>query len=433
MKMKPVTIPQQTNAFGFEDSDRDPYNIYPRSTEYEYYAQIETLNFDEEAENDLMNGEGFVVSPSKSMKKDLKDDNGIFSSKFGQSLGDVNVYMDRYRCKCGKTHSRINDGLICKYCGTRTRFVDDDFQFFGYIKVNEPYAIIQPAFYKKIESFFGRGVSINGQKRMKLENIIDVLDPKDIDGHSMQITDKPADEPFFREGMIYFIEHFDEIMNFYLKLKPGKKEYYDEIMDPKNRKKVFAHNIPVFTTLLRPTDIHDGVMSYEKTNSMYMMINKHATLINKNNTRMQRDPKVKNQELYRLQMQYMELYTEQESILSGKKGDIRCLLGGRYNFSARNVIVQNPNLRIDEVTLPYVTMVVILGERIKNILHRLYNMSFAEAHEILYRAQVEPDKRVEYIITSIIKNYQANGFPGVPVIINRNKVVFPHMGNHVLN
>lgn len=98
---------------------------------------------------------------------------------------------------------------------------------------------------------------------------------------------------------------------------------------------------------------------------MYTMINKLATSINKNKTAIQREPKIKNQQLYNLQKKFMEIYAEQISILAGKKGDFRCLLGGRYNFSSRCVIVQNPNLRIDEITMPAVALTVMLEQRIK--------------------------------------------------------------------
>ena len=66
----------------------------------------------------------------------------------------------------------------------------------------------------------------------------------------------------------------------------------------------------------------------------------------------------------------------------------------------------------------------MLEQRIKNILHRLYNLSFADAHEIWFKAQIEPDPRIEGIITSIIDDYKKkDGYSGLPVIINRNPTI----------
>lgn len=404
--------------------DHVSMNRYPFSEEYEYETTIETINFDEECKKDLEENNGFIVEPFKSIKKDLKAPNGLFSPKFGQTLSDVNPYIDRYKCKCGAVRGRLNHGLLCPQCGSRCEFVDDNFSYFGWIELDDPHVIIHPAYYKKIENFFGKGAMVNGNKRSKLENILDPVDNKDINGHTIIIPDedKPKNEIFFGLGMIDFVERFDEIMLYYLKKNPGKKINYDDIME--NKDKVFTHHIPVFSTLLRPTDIKDGTMSYEPTNAMYTMMNKLVSMINKNRSFIDRNKKVKNQKLYKLQMKFMELYGELELILSGKKGDIRSLIGGRYNFSSRSVIVQNPDLRIDQVTLPYVALVIMLEQRIKNILHRLYNMSFADAHEIWFQAQIEPDPRVEGIIQSIIDEYKKiPGFTGIPVIINRNPTI----------
>ena len=183
---------------------------------------------------------------------------------------------------------------------------------------------------------------------------------------------------------------------------------------------VFTHSLPVFTTLLRPFDTRDNVMSYEPTNGMYAMMNKLVTMINRNRSRMERESKSKNQSLYNLQKKFMKLYGELEKILSGKKGDFRCLLGGRYNFSSRSVIVQNPNLRIDEITLSSVGLTILLEQRIKNILHRFYNMQPADAHAEWYKSTIEPTPRIKGIIQSIIDDYKSKGLRGIPIIINRN-------------
>jgi DNA-directed RNA polymerase beta' subunit len=76
------------------------------------------------------------------------------------------------------------------------------------------------------------------------------------------------------------------------------------------------------------------------------MINKHAHNINKTSRKMDRNPRVKNSELYKLQMKYMELCEEILNTLSEKRGILRNLVGGRFNFSNRSVIRQDPTLRI---------------------------------------------------------------------------------------
>jgi len=401
---------------------------YPFSNEWDYEASIETIDLNDEMEQDIRIGNGFLISPSnKSIKKDLKDPDGIFSYRFGPTLNDMNPFIDRYKCRCvtGGLKGRVSHGMTCPICGARCEFVDDNFEYFGWMIIDKPYVVIHAAYYKKIERFIGRkGAAVNGKKRSRLENILEVVDIKDIDGHSTELENKPKNEPYYGIGMIDFYERFDEIMAYYYKIQTNKKESYDDIIQ--NKHKIFTNSIPVFTTLLRPTDIRDNTMSYEPTNAMYVIINKLRTQINRNKTRMDRDKKSKNQNLYKLQMKYMELYDEIGAGLSGKKGDFRGLMGGRYNFTSREVIVQDPNLRIDEITLSYKALVIIMEQRIKNIINKLYNMSIAEAHNIWYDAVVNnknTDGIVKGIIESIIQHYKDKGLPGIPFIINRNPTI----------
>jgi DNA-directed RNA polymerase beta' subunit len=83
----------------------------------------------------------------------------------------------------------------------------------------------------------------------------------------------------------------------------------------------------------------------------------------------------------------------------------------RYNFSGRAVISQKPSLRIDQVTLPYTMLVIMLQPQIINILNRLYNMSYSEAYDVVYRATATKDDRVASIIDTIIKNSTPEGLP----------------------
>lgn len=92
----------------------------------------------------------------------------------------------------------------------------------------------------------------------------------------------------------------------------------------------------------------------------------------------------------------------------------------RYNFSSRAVIAQNSQLRIDQVTLPYTMLVIMLQPQIINILNRLYNMSYSDAYNLVFKATAKKDERIASIIDTIIKNSTPEG---LPVIINRNPTI----------
>lgn len=95
---------------------------------------------------------------------------------------------------------------------------------------------------------------------------------------------------------------------------------------------------------------------------------------------------------------------------------IRALFGGRYNFTARSVIVPGPNLRIDEVTLSYPCLCGLLQQRIINILHKSYFMKYNEAYKLLQESMHQENPIIRQIIEGVIKSYDR----GIPILINRN-------------
>jgi len=399
------------------DNERKGLDItisYPYSPDYYYETILERINLDTEREQDILSGKGFIVSSPKGIIKDIKDPNGIFSPKFGQTLSDLNPFIDRYKCECGALRSRIHFGIVCKYCGTPVKYVDDDYSFFGWLVLKKHY-IIHPNLYKTIEALIGY---------QRLINIICIEELIDKDGHPNKKTKKKERgklEPFYGIGMIEFKERFKEIIDYYYQKsvnKASKKGYYEEII--RDMDKVFCQSIPVFTTHLRPFDVSDKRdFKFEGTNGIYNMMSKLVAVINNDSLKIFRKKKEKNQALYDLQMKYNELYDEIDNILSGKKGNIRQLAGGRYNFSSRNVIVQNPKLRIDQVTLPYKCLVELLQQQIINVLQKSYNMSYNDAYTIWYKANIEKDE----LVVQIIKGLMFANPMGLPIILNRNPTI----------
>lgn len=377
---------------------------YPYNPDYDYEARLERINLDDERKLDLSTDNGFIIDEPQAIKKDLKAENGIFSTKFGATLQDVNPFGNRYSCQCKHLQSRIYHGTTCPVCGTKVKFVDDNFSYFGWICLKDPYYIIHPNLYKSLEFLIGVD---------RLDRIINPVDEKDVDGFTMEIK-KPKDEPFYGLGLIGFKENFKEILDYYLTKNPTKQDYYEDILA--NKDKLFIQSIPVYTTHLRPFRIEGDSFFFEGTNAIYNLMAKHAAQINRDNLKMFRKTKPKNKSLYDLQVGYNELYKEMENLIAQKKGTIRQLLGGRYNFTARSVIVPNPKLRIDQVTLPYHALVELLQQRIINILQKSYNISYSEAYKMWYKAQIKKNERVYQIIKGIIHDTPH----GLPVIINRN-------------
>lgn len=385
---------------------------YPFSVEFEYETSIERINMDEERIHDILTDNGFIISPTKGVKKDMKDPNSIFSRKYGHQLKDVTVLGNHeYECSCGFWYGSIKKGSICPACGTKVRKVGDNFSYTGWI-ILQKHWYIHIAYYQSIRFFIGSD----------LDNILNPKRIIDEDGFEHEV-EKPKGQPYYGIGMMKFKEKFDEIMDFYLN-KPqnkNKAEYYDDIMDHKDD--VFAQSIPVYSTLLRPFSENQSTFSHESTNSSFMIINKIASKLNEQ-TRyaMQRNQTLPEDKLlYDLQCKLQVFYTKIIDILKGKRGAIRTLFGGRCNFSARDVIVGDPKLRIDEITLPYKVLAVLLEPSIVNILHKSYSMTFNQAYEYWSKAYISRDQTVVDIINSLIKENESGR--GLPMIINRNPTI----------
>lgn len=382
---------------------------YPNNPEYDVEVMLKKINLDEERIHDLRNNNGFIVTEPQSIKKDLKAADSIYSRKFGTTLQDVNAFENRYKCRCGHLQGRVYIGIKCPVCNEEVEFVDDNYNYFGWLVLQDPYKVIHPGFYAQLRNFFG----LNKIRENRMDNIIKADIKKDEDGFTIETGDPTPDEPFKGIGMMDFIERFDEIMEFYLRKYPQKKDMYDDIME--GRDSVFTQSIPVYTTQLRPFSLEDAQFGYEKVNEYYTMLSKLVHTVNNDHLGMFRKAKPKNTCLFDIQTEFNKLYTEQINILATKKGELRQNFGGRFNFSARCVIAQEPSLEVDSVKLPYFALVELLKPTIVNILKKSYNITYSDAYKIWYKAQINKDDRVWSIIDQFIKE---RGY--IPILINRN-------------
>lgn len=386
----------------FEQSNVQFRAHYPDNPDYHYETRLVRLNLDKEREKDLNSGNGFIIKKAQNIKKDLKSDDSIFSSRFGMTLDDIDPFSNRYKCKCGHLTGKLNNGMTCEYCKTQVKYISDNFEYTGWICIKEPYALIHPNLFKSLSVFIGKKV---------FDNIIKTDVRLNEDGFAKENEEPPSSkEPYAGIGILGFKDKVDEILDFYLTKNPNKREYYDDIKNDED--KLFIHSIPVYTTQLRPYSIKDNCFNFEGNNATYNVLAGLAQKVNKDKMYIRRKDKPTKQVLYAMQMSYMKIYTDMEKVLSQKKGYIRSLIGGRYNFCIRNVIIQDPSLEIDQIRLPYASMVEIMRQRLINILCKTHMPS--EAYKIWDRARNIFDENIYNLMVSIIESEYFG------VILNRN-------------
>lgn len=93
------------------------------------------------------------------------------------------------------------------------------------------------------------------------------------------------------------------------------------------------------------------------------------------------------------------------------------LLGGRINFSARNVIIPDPTLRADEVILGYLAFLELYKYEVIAHLVKMQNISENEAYEQWFKATINFNQKIYEVMMYIVKKFKPH------VIINRNPTI----------
>ena len=384
----------------------------------EYYnpdsvsIRLKEIDWDEEYHLDMLTGKGFIATErpfdSKTKKKNL---NGIHSPRFGTSFEDDNAFAERYRCQCGKKIGKIYEGETCPECGKKVQFVDTDLKIFAWYHIeNEKFKIIQPAMYKKLEAFIGKTY---------LPDMIEFKYEMNLNGYY-----QPPDEsllnknPFYGIGMIEFRERLDEILEWTLKKKKNKIDLYNNIIE--NKDKIFASNIPVYSSVLRQVFLNDEDYSYTKIDKKYNSLMANVAMLNREKEYSIATKKTVNLALWKAQIKINTIYSLIFKIVNQKEGHIReHILGGRINFSARNVIIPDTTLKAHQIRLPYLTFLELYKPEIVNILQKQNGISLIQAVNKWSKAQMEFNESVYEVMEYILKHTKH----GVWCLVNRNPTI----------
>lgn len=380
----------------------------PVSEDFEYQTKLEILDLDKEREYGIIYGRDFFIRESQAIKKDIKSDQSIFSSKYGASVLDQDAFKDKYRCKCGHLRGALYNGEECPTCREKVKYIDDDFGIFGWIVLKDQYHVIHPNLYEVLKSFIGA---------KKFNKIIKYNKVANEDGFIENNEPVKDDQPFTGIGMIEFAERLDEILEFYhnkTKSNAKKNELYNHLMEHKD--KILTHSIPVYTLFLRMVNVIGDQFTFTKNNKWYNNIARNVSIVNDDSIEIYRKIKTKNDILYDIQMSIEEVYNVIINDMRGKKGAVRSVMAGRCNFTSRAVIKPDEKLQIDEIKLPYAALVILLEQTIINFLVKSLSLSYTEAYKRWFKSQIVKDTFVLNIIQNIIDSKPR----GIPFIINRN-------------
>ena len=363
------------------------------------------INFETECFYDIINHRGFLISdtPFSDVDKSIRNMDGPRSPRYGTTYGDVNEFMDRYHCKCGKTIGSAFEGEECPFCHEKVEATDVDILYTGWLNFY-PYKIINTLYYKRLES----ALSKKG-----LENIISneniITSNGVIRNYSDVIEVKKSMLQYHNIGLQQFYENFEEIMLYYKGKRKAKAELIDSLIE--NKDMVWTSKIPVYSTVLRPVGVTQESFYFtpleKEINPLTnITINlKHASPIEV--------PLY----LYQAQMRVNELWNLNFQLIDGKHGWTRAnVLGGEFNYSGRNVIVLDPTLKIDEVDIPYQSFIEQFGGSIIKRICRDKGWTVTKASNYV-SSKFMYDDYVYKIMCDIIEEDHPK------IIINRNPTI----------
>lgn len=377
---------------------------------HDMYSQdgvsFDIIDFDKECERDMITGKGFVVC-EPAFKKEVKNRYGIHSPLFGSDWEDEESFIEGYRCTCGDMKSKPYLGETCPLCGDKVKYRDVNYKIFGWIVIQR-YYIIHPLWYKIIETAIGAKV---------LDEILRFDRPTDINGHiiqDMSTTGIKVGTIFHNIGIVEFKERFIEIMVYYKKKKKNKEDIIDFVL--KNKKKIFTRCIPVCTSILRPFKIKGDVLMHTELDKEYNPIVNVVNKLNKEGTSL--DDADVPFKLYRVQEKFRSIWDKVFDIINQKDGFIKDqILGGRINYSARNVIIPDPTLRANEIIVGYKAFMELYKQELIAIISKAKCITENETHTLWHNAMINYNNTFYQAMMHIVKNFDPC------IILNRNPTI----------
>lgn len=393
-------------------------------------VRVVKYNLDWECYNDFINGKGVrLTSPEafhqkedKFTKKKEKVYNGLQSEFFGTDFGDEKEHQERWSCKCKKYVGTMYRNRICEDCGTKVEFYDNDLKKFGWVILDD-FKVISPIYAEKIKTAFG---NIDGDSVLKK-----ILEISTDENGDPAFTDKELEHlkkhPFIHKGMNWFRAHFLEVLDYYenLRAKNNKnlKKLFRELRS--DYLNIFTSCLPVYSAVLR-TELpgeKGGKLFKLKINTYFQALIKISNFINAIDREEYGDKdtiNTINSQLAAMQLEIENVFDSEYKSFMKKTGIIYAkVIGGRYNFSARNIITPASDyIRADEVEFSYSTFLELYRNELINLYHKIHDCTLKEASMVWQKATVHFDESMYNIMNFMVTDEESKKY--MTVLISRN-------------
>lgn len=296
-------------------------------------AHVVKLDLDAECAYDLAIGQGLRLQSTESFHKSEKVEDGLQSPFFGTDFSDELSFAERYRCQCGYMIGMMYQGELCPKCGTPVGYVPVDMKKMGWI-ILDHFKVMSPIYAYKLSEALG---TVEGEK--VLTKILSKdFDQDESDEHAIILREKEDElrkkHPYVYKGTQWFVDHFEEVIKFYMAKKPGKKKLFEELLNDKDH--VFTSCIPVISATLRsetPGEKDRKLIKF-RINTIYSSIIRLTNEINEmGDIKNMSDNELITTDRYlcAIHKKLLQLFDEIFNILNGKKGTIASrIIAGRW-------------------------------------------------------------------------------------------------------
>lgn len=365
-------------------------------------------NWEKDFKVDIATGNGFILTEpatSKIKDKHVKNYGGSMSKRYGTGFEDEDAFVEQFSCQCGATQGTIYEGDVCPHCGQEVKYVGINVKMTGWIVLEDHY-FIHPIYYGLLKSVLGK---------KEFPEIISYDMEIDLNGHIMR-KEHPTN-PYYGIGLTIFRENFVEIMTNFLyskKRSAKKKREIRALLIAYHEGLLFQRHIPIYSALLRDSKLTEEEYQFTKIDKKINMLFSQASVLNG-----WKVPKKRNmpQEytLSNLQRYLIEYWEIIISIISGKDGTIKDgIMGGRLNFSARDVIVPDPTLKVNEVRVGYTLFLEAFKFELICLLVKMKDISYNEAVEEWSQATTHFDSKMYQLMNYFLKKKKQY------ILLNRN-------------
>lgn len=370
----------------------DPY-MTPEQEDMSLVKTFDLINLDQlfysNPEAKVINKQDLI---SQNLSKEFTDT--IFQNCDGE-LGFAPT------CQCGAVVGVMKEGLICSKCGTKcsTGFIDV-LQHRTWVSIPKQMPpVMHPIWYLIMKNW-----TILGRKT---ESLLDVLlNPE------LEIPEDflPFIKPDECRGFGYVYRHRDELLDILINQYPRTaKKPMSQWMKPfadRYKDVMFTRHLPVLHSSLHPLKKNGSTLNYIDSTSKDLLeaiidlsaetYRQHATMVTP------RQQARTLYDIYEKMISYYKLLINEK--LGGKPAILRkhCF-GSRVHHSSRAVVVpQSVPLPMDQVLLPWKSIVNGLKSVILNFLMNRFRKNFNDAIRIFYGALVQYDELVDQCIKMYI-------------------------------